>query len=309
MDLYSFKLRFVSILVGIIIAIIFALVVSAVLVYLFGITVTSSLIFLLLFIVLFIDIIQWLFSPYLVGLTFRLKKANETEYPELFNIVKEACSYNNIKKMPEIYVALNGSPNAFAYGSPLTGKRIAFTKSILTTLNHNELLAVTGHELGHIKHHDMELLMAIGLIPTLIFYMAYGSLFSGFGSRKSGNFILIAILLFALSFVFNIMILGINRMRESYADVNAARTIPDGAYNLQRSLAKLTKGEYQRNKKHSVSDMLMFSDNNFKTSFYDDIDDTIEKLKSMKAPLSLFSDHPHPAKRIQNLEKYKNNFQ
>ncbi len=308
MDLYSLKLRFITIFVGIIIALIFAFVVAGVLVYIFGITITSSLIYLLLFIMLFIDIIQWLFSPYLVGLAFRLKKADENGYPELFSIVKEACNYNNIQKMPEIYIALNGSPNAFAYGSPLTGKRIAFTKSILGLLNHDELMAVTGHELGHIKHHDMELLMAIGLIPTLIFYMAYGTLFSGFGSRKSGNFLLIAILLFALSAVFNIMILGINRIRESYADVNSAKTIPDGAYNLQRSLAKLTKGESTGNKKHSINDMLMFSDNAFKTSFFDDIDETIEKLKKMKAPKSIFSDHPHPAKRIQVLEKYKNKF-
>ncbi len=310
MDTYAFKLRFITVLVGMAIALIFAFVVAGVLVYLYGITVTSSLIYMLLIIMLFIDMAQWLLSPYLVGLTFKLKKAGESEYPELFDIVREACNYNNIHKIPEIYVALNGSPNAFAYGSPLTGKRIAFTKSILNTLNHDELLAVTGHEIGHIRHHDMELLMAIGLIPTLIFYMAYGTLFSSFGSRKSGNFLLIAVLLFALSFVFNIMILGVNRIRESYADVNSAKTVPGGAYNLQRSLAKLTKNtqNYGRNKKRSINDMLMFSDNNFKTDFFDDIDDTIEKLKAMKAPRSLFSDHPHPAKRIQNLEKYKNNF-
>jgi heat shock protein HtpX len=187
---------------------------------------------------------------------------------------------------------------------------MAVTRGLLNILNRDEVEAVMGHEIGHLKHHDIALLLAIGLIPSIIFYFGYSMLFGG--GRKGGNgyILLIAILMMGLSFVFNIMILGVNRMRESYADVNSAQTIPGGAENLQTALAKIVASTPQ--KKHlrksagsSTSSMLMFS--GLDQGEMKDHRRLLEEWKHMKISLSqsIFSDHPHPAKRIQMLEKLK----
>jgi heat shock protein HtpX len=132
------------------------------------------------------------------------------------------------------------------------------------------------------------------------------------GGRKGGNgsIFIIALVMMGVSFVFNIMILGVNRMRESYADVNSAQTIPGGAENLQTALAKIVASTPQ--KKHlrksagsSTSSMLMFS--GLDQGEMKDHRRLLEEWKHMKISLSqsIFSDHPHPAKRIQMLEKLK----
>ncbi|SMD31533.1 zinc metalloprotease HtpX [Picrophilus oshimae] len=307
MDLYSIKLKVITILAGIGIALLFSLIAYGLLYYFYGLSGISIIYFLLIF-VLFIDIIQWLVSPYIIGMTYRLQKVSPmSQYGYLIDIVHDAAEKNNIKE-PEVYIAMRGSPNAFAYSSPLAGKRIAFTKSILDILNRDELEAVAGHELGHLKHHDVELLLAIGLIPTLIFYLGYSMIFSGFGRRNGGSFFLVAILLFILSSVFNIMILGVNRIRESYADVNSAMTIPNGAENLQNALAKIYSYSMpSKQTSNSTVNMLMFSDH-IENDLGRDYRKLVEKWKNMKPPVSIFSDHPHPAKRIQILERYKNSF-
>ncbi len=268
-----------------------------------------SVIYFILLFVLFIDIIQWLFSPYIIGKAYKLMKVtSSSDYSYLIDIVNDVAIKNKMKP-PDVYIAMNGSPNAFAYSSPVAGKRIAFTKSLLDTLNDDEIKSVAGHELGHLRHHDVELLMAIGLIPTIIFYLAYSMIFSGMGRRNSGNFIIFAIILFVMSFIFNIMILGINRMRESYADINAAKTIPNGSENLQNALGKIySKTIPIKNKRNSTTNMLMFSDS-IENDLGRDYRYLVEKWKTMKVPLSIFSDHPHPARRIQTLEKYKNNYE
>ena len=95
------------------------------------------------------------------------------------------------------------------------------------------------------------LLANLGTIPVLVSKGGNGSIF------------IIALVMMGVSFVFNIMILGVNRMRESYADVNSTQTIPGGAENLQTALAKIVASTPQ--KKHlrksagsSTSSMLMF---------------------------------------------------
>ncbi len=257
------------------------------------------------------DIAQYLLSPYIIGKLYHLRKVNPQDPGTawLYASLQQVCSYNN-QKVPELFIAETPIANAFAYGSLLSGRRMAVTRGLLNILNRDEVEAVMGHEIGHLKHHDIALLLAIGLIPSIIFYFGYSMLFGG--GRKGGNgyILLIAILMMGLSFVFNIMILGVNRMRESYADVNSAQTIPGGAENLQTALAKIVASTPQ--KKHlrksagsSTSSMLMFS--GLDQGEMKDHRRLLEEWKHMKISLSqsIFSDHPHPAKRIQMLEKLK----
>ncbi len=312
MDLISAKLRITTIFAGLAIAGLAAAIILAVFRYLFGYAFSFNFLFIILGFVLVMDIVQWLFSPYIIGYAYHLTPVREDDmkYSWLSQMVR-AISQNNGMRMPQLFIAEVGFPNAFAYSSPLAGKRIAVTRPMLDLLTREELEAVLAHEVGHLRHRDIELLLAIGLIPTIMFYLAYSLLFTGNNRQQNDYGFLIAIGLMILSFVFNIMILGINRMRESYADLNAVNTANNGAENLQTALAKIvsqTGTRYRRRRKESsnnITNMLLFSDLNSESNGGHLA--LLEEWRHAKVSrvASIFSSHPHPARRIQMLEKYR----
>lgn len=323
MDFLSAKLRIVSVLVGIAIAGIAVGIIALTVRFVWGFSLSVISVYFIIGVIVVIDIIQWLFSPYVISRMYRLKEINSTdmEYSWLVQLVSNVSQANK-QKMPRVFIAEVNEPNAFAFGSPIAGRRMAVTRGALNILNRDELAAVIGHEMGHLRHRDVELLMAIGLIPTLIFYFGFMLLFSGNNRNNGGYIFLIAILLVAVSFVFNLMILAVNRMREAYADINAAKTVDGGAKNLQTALAKIVSSygvqkSYNRFSRRqlnssssssagsSFSNMLMFS--SAKDAEYRDYRSLLDEWKRMKPSLisTIFSDHPHPAKRIQLLERYK----
>lgn len=312
MEHYSIKLRIASVLAGIAIAGLFTLIILGVLTYFYGNIASIGLISIILIFVLIMDVIQFLIGPYIVGRAFRTKEIGsaDPQYQWILDDVNEVCLSNN-QKVPRVFIANVPFPNAFAYGSPIAGRRLAVTSGLLKQLDRDEVKAVIAHEIGHLKHHDVALLMAIGIIPTVIFYLGYMLLFSGGGNRNQGGYnLLIAIALMAVSFLFSIMILGINRMRESYADMNSA-SIQGGPENLQVALAKIVSysGTYRRRRRKrgetSFTSMLLFS--NPDHGSVRDHESLLNEWKRTKVSRisSLFSDHPHPAKRIQDLEKIK----
>lgn len=312
MDLVSARLRITTILVGIAIAGIAAAIIITVIRYVFGVSFSFNILVIILAVVLAMDVLQWLFSPYIIGFAYRLTpvKEDDMNYSWLVQLVRKIAQ-NNGMRTPLVFIAELSFPNAFAYSSPLAGKRIAVTRPMLSLLTKEELEAVLAHEMGHLRHRDIELLLAVGLIPTIIFYLAYGLLFSGGGRQQNDYTALIAIGLLVLSFVFNIMILGINRMRETYADMNAVNTADHGAEHLQTALAKIvsyTGTRFRRRKteaSNNFTSMLLFSDLNSESDGGHLA--LLEKWRHMKVSgaAAILSSHPHPAKRIQLLEKYR----
>lgn len=312
MSLYSLKLRIASIFAGIAIAAIFTLIIMGIIYYFYGTVASVSIIAVILTFVLFMDIIQFLLGPYLVGRAFRTREIGpeDQEYQWILDDVNEVCLSSG-QKVPKVYIANVPFPNAFAYGSPVAGRRLAITQGLITHLDREEIKAVIAHEIGHLKHHDVALLMAIGIIPTVVFYLGYMLLFSGGGNRNQGGYnLLIAIGLIAVSFIFSVMILGVNRMRESYADMNS-ESIQGGPENLQMALAKIVShsGVYGRKKagqgNSSFTNMLLFSSpGHGENRDYESL--LMEwKTKRVSRLASFFSDHPHPARRIQDLEKLR----
>ncbi|MEM0165175.1 MAG: zinc metalloprotease HtpX [Saccharolobus sp.] len=288
--------------------------------YAFGATFGLGLIVSILIFLFFFNIIQWLFGPYLINMAYRTVEVtpNDPSYGWLYNIVSEVAQYNGFREVPKVYIADVPFPNAFAYGSPIAGKRIAFTLPILKLLNKEEIKAVAGHELGHLKHRDVELLMAVGLIPALIYYLGWwlfwGGIFSGGNERgnNGGLLFLIGIAMMAVSFVFQLFLLFLNRMREAYADVNSALTVPGGRENLQLALAKLTLSMdpnavekfKKKNSTNQLTSMLFFTNAIEEVPTWN-ARELVEVWKTAKIPwyADIFMDHPHPAKRIQLLEK------
>ncbi|MCK5631921.1 M48 family metalloprotease, partial [Candidatus Bathyarchaeota archaeon] len=109
-----------------------------------------SYIWLIIFVIGF-NILQWLISPYLIKVVYRVRPISETENPSLHAEVERMSQRSGIKK-PKLMLAQISIPNAFAYGSPIGGSRVAVTKGLMDTLEREEVVAVIGHELGHLKH-------------------------------------------------------------------------------------------------------------------------------------------------------------
>lgn len=203
------------------------------------------------------NIFQWLMSPYLIGALYRTREISQDENPKLHEVVEELSRKSGIKK-PKLMLAQIPIPNAFAYGSPVAGNRIAVTDGMLKTLNPGEVEAVIGHELGHLKHRDVQVMMFVSLLPALFTYVGYSLMFSGtYGRQKnqgSGG-AAVGIALMAFSYVLTIFTLYLSRTREYYADRHSASTVEGGSKKLSTGLAKIVQASKSmgRNRKGKQS--------------------------------------------------------
>jgi heat shock protein HtpX len=124
------------------------------------------------------NIVQWLISPYLVGAIYKVRELPQNENPQLHQMVENLSKKSKISK-PKLMLSQIPLPNAFAYGSPLTGNRVAVTQGLLTSLDESEVEAVLGHELGHLRHRDVQVMMVVSFLPALFYYIGFSLMLSG----------------------------------------------------------------------------------------------------------------------------------
>jgi heat shock protein HtpX len=201
--------------------------------------INSMSIYLLVFLVAGFNLLQWLIAPYIIDAMYGTRPIEESENPRLHAIVRSLAEKSGIKK-PKLMLADVPIPNAFAYGSPLTGNRVAVTKGLLSSLEDEEIEAVLGHELGHIKHRDVQIMMVASLLPAIFYYIGYSLLWSGYSrDRESASPALIGMILIFFYWILNLIVLGLSRLREYYADYHSVSIVPDGRRKLAEALAKI----------------------------------------------------------------------
>ena len=54
-------------------------------------------------------------------------------------------------------------------------------------LKKDELKAVLGHEIAHVKHRDMVLITLLSVFPLIIYYIAIGLMWTGGGQNRGGG--------------------------------------------------------------------------------------------------------------------------
>jgi len=264
---------------------------------------------------LMLTLIQWLFGPYIINAMYSAEevKPDDPSYGWLYKMVEDVAMSNGFSKAPRVYIANVPFPNAFAYGSPIAGRRVAVTLPILRILSRDELKAVIGHEIGHLRHRDVEVMMAVGLLPTVIYWLGYsllwGGILSGGNNRNGGGVaFLVGLALLAASFLVQLFVLYINRLRESYADINAVLTVPGSPRNLQRALAKIVlyMDPNAVNRYNSALRMFFFAPPVSEEYIINNADALVNAWRNYKPSVlsDLFSTHPHPARRIQMLDKF-----
>ncbi|MEM0287006.1 MAG: zinc metalloprotease HtpX [Nitrososphaerota archaeon] len=272
----------------------------------------------MLSIVILFSIVQWLIAPYMINFMYKVKEVPYEQSPKLHTMVEEVAKSANLPKPKVMYSPIK-VPNAFAYGSPLGGSRVCITQGLLDNLNEDEIKAVLGHELGHLKHKDVQIMMFVSVLPTLFYWLGYSmmwsSMFSGGRNRNGGNLVLIGLLSLAVYFVLNLLVLAFSRQRELYADRHGAEVVENGAKRLSMALAKLDAYAHGMKRINPSSAKV----SGFKSMLIMDPDSTsginprnldddslLQNIASRKIStgeriLGLFSTHPNTVTRIKIL--------
>jgi heat shock protein HtpX len=191
--------------------------------------------------------IQYMLGPKLVEWTMRVKYVKREEHPHLFEMVGDLARRAEIP-MPRIGIAQIALPNAFAFGRTVKDGRVCVTEGILRLLNEDELKAVLGHELSHLKNRDVLTITLLSVIPMVMYRIAWQFLFYGRRRDSRGsNTALIGLIAFIFYFITNLLVLYASRIREYFADKGSV-LLGNHPSTLASSLYKLAYGSARMNR-------------------------------------------------------------
>jgi heat shock protein HtpX len=188
--------------------------------------------------------VQYMIGPKMVESVMHVNYVSEQEAPNLHAMIEDLAIKAGIPK-PRVGIAEISVPNAFAFGRSKGDGRICVTRGILKILDPEELEAVLGHEISHIKHSDMAVMTLISVVPLICYYIFIGTLFSGRDENGGGAIIGIAAL--GAYLVGQLLVLFVSRAREYYADQGSVE-LGGKPHKMASALYKLVYGSATANK-------------------------------------------------------------
>lgn len=271
---------------------------------------------------LFVIFLQYIFGPKIVESSMGVHQLSEAEAPELHQIVEELALAANIPK-PKVGISNTMVPNAFAYGRSKRSGHVCVTRGILGLLDHDELKAVLGHEISHIKHNDMAITTIVSAIPLVCYYLSFSLMFSGGGGdNDNGGAILGIIALFAY-FLGQLIVLFVSRIREYYADAGSVdlgckpEKLASALYKLVYGAARVPNQEIKdvegtkaffltdiSNAKNEINDLSQLDFNKDGVISKEELDllkNNQIKVSGSSKIMELLSTHPDMLKRIKRL--------
>ena len=272
-------------------------------------------------------LIQYLLGPKIVEWSMRVKYIKREENPRLFQMVESLSVRANIP-MPRIGIAQIDIPNAFAFGRSLKDGRVCVTNGILNLLDEEELKAVLGHELSHLKNHDVLTITLLSVIPMIMYRIAWQFLFYGRRrDERGGNTMLIGLAAFLFYFITNLLVLYASRIREYFADRgsvllgNQPKALASSLYKLAYGSAKLkpeslkqTEGlkaffindpSQGRKEVLELSQLDLDKNGVIDSSELELLRKSNIRLNLGDKMLELLSTHPNMLKRIKKLSEYR----
>jgi heat shock protein HtpX len=181
------------------------------------------------------------------------------QQPRLYNLLENLCISRGIP-MPKLKVMESDALNAFATGLNRRQYAVTVTTGLLRALNDQEIEAVLGHELTHIRNGDVQLMVVAVVIAGVIGF--FGELFfrsffysnwnfgggrssrsSSDGDSKSGGgaivVVIIAVALILLAWLLSQVVkLALSRSRELLADAGSVELTknPDAMISALRKI-------------------------------------------------------------------------
>lgn len=236
---------------------------------------------------------QWYFSDKIVLWTSGAKIISREDYPKLHEIVERLSTKNGLPK-PKVAMVNSNVPNAFATGKSPKSSLVAVTTGLLELLDDDELEAVIGHELTHVRSRDVLVLTLASLFSTVAWYLMQFGFYGGLQTRDRNSagsgviVLLVAIVTWVVSFL---IIRAISRYREYSADRGGAIMTgkPD---KLATALLKIS-GKIKVIPPNELKNVQKLN------AFF------IIPALSGSSIANLFSSHPPVEKRVQKLKEMK----
>src|ERR1700692_2999489 len=184
------------------------------------------------------------------------------QQPRLYNILENLCISRGIP-MPKLKVMDSDALNAFATGLNRRQYAVTVTSGLLKALNDQEIEAVLGHELTHIRNGDVQLMVIAVIIAGVVgffaelFFRSFTNFGWGYGrgrswssssssdrdNRGSGGgaviVIIVAAALIALAWLLSQVVrLALSRSRELLADAGSVELTknPDAMISALRKI-------------------------------------------------------------------------
>lgn len=232
---------------------------------------------------------------------------NEENLPVVYHIVEELSLAARIPT-PAVYVVEDPSPNAFATGRDPRHATVSVTTGLLEVMNREQLEAVIGHELSHIKNYDIRCsTMAAALssvivgIGAALIFSARETFWAGLDDRDRDSSAV------AMGFAIGLLVLGllikcigiplsrlielaISRQREYLADVSST-TLTHNPQGMIDALEVLKGDKTPTSKNFTIVRQLCFNAPHFSK-----IGDKVRKYSG-------FDTHPPLEYRIKRIRK------
>jgi heat shock protein HtpX len=260
-------------------------------------------------------VIAYFFHQSIVDAVTGGEDVTRQQQPRLYNLLENLCISRGIP-MPKLKIIESDALNAFATGLNQRQYAITVTSGLLNALNDQEVEAVLGHELTHIRNGDVQMMViaviiagVVGFFAELFFrtftnfgyYGGYGrgswsssssssdSSSSSGGDRKSSGggaivVIIIAVALIGLAWLLSQLVrLALSRSRELLADAGSVELTK----NPDAMISALRKIENRGELPGATSAVMELCLDNPREGFSD-----------------LFATHPSVDARIQALVKF-----
>ncbi len=261
-------------------------------------------------------VIAYFFHQSIVDAVTGGEDVTRQQQPRLYNLLENLCISRGIP-MPKLKIIESDALNAFATGLNQRQYAITVTTGLLNALNDQEVEAVLGHELTHIRNGDVQMMViaviiagVVGFFAELFFrtftnfgyyggYGGYGrggswsrsssSSSSSDGDRKSSGggaivVIIIAVALIALAWLLSQLVrLALSRSRELLADAGSVELTK----NPDAMISALRKIENRGELPGATSAVMELCLDNPREGFSD-----------------LFATHPSVDARVQALVKF-----
>lgn len=232
------------------------------------------------------------------------------QQPRLYNLLENLCISRGVP-MPKLKIVDSDALNAYATGLNQRQYAVTVTTGLLNALNDQEIEAVLGHELTHIRNSDVQMMViavviagVVGFFAELFFRVFFN--FGGYGwgwgygrrsrwstsseseeggGRGGGVLILIlAAVLIVLAWVLSQLVrLALSRSREYLADAGSVELTK----NPDAMISALRKIENRGELPTATSAIMELCLDNPREGFSD-----------------LFATHPSVEARVQALVKY-----
>ena len=198
---------------------------------------------------MFFILFQYLIGPAIVRSSTRLRYLQPGENPWFESTVKELVD-KSMMPMPKLAIVPDSTPNAFVFGRTAKSATLAVHEGLLIKLNKDEVKAVIGHELGHVRHKDYIVMTLLSALPLLAYLIARGTWtaarFSGSSRKKEEGsiraaFFLVGIISYIVYIISLLCVMKLSRLREHYADAYSAY-VTGSPRSLESALAKITYG-------------------------------------------------------------------